>query len=77
MVGMMKRMTTKLDGDILDHPLLRGVCKKKNGDGWFWDETNDHQVGWGDQPSHVGTQKMNGDGWFYNGKFGKMQARRL
>ena len=47
-------------------------------DGYAWKfDTNDHQVGWGDQPSHVGPQKMNGDGWFYNGKFGKMQARRL
>ena len=33
-------------------------------DGYAWKfDTNDHQVGWGDQPSHVGPQKMNGDGW--------------
>ena len=33
-------------------------------DGYAWKfDTNDHQVGWGDQPSHVGPQKMNGEGW--------------
>ena len=36
-------------------------------DGYAWKfDTNDHQVGWGDQPSHVGPQKPNGDGWFWD-----------